>query len=271
MFEEHHVRLAAPEPLLALDNVCADVIEDGISQRLLHDVSFSIYSGRVVGIAGQSGSGKTLTCRSILQLLDPAIRVNGSIRLRGNELNGMAEEQLRTIRGNDIGYIVQNPMNALVSVHSIGSQFVETIRTHTRCSKKDALTLAVQALESVRLPDPPELLKRYPFELSGGMLQRVLIALTMCLSPSIVIADEPTTALDTINQYHVLEELERLRMNQDVAILLITHDLDVIAEMADEVIVMHEGRVVEHNDVLSIFNRPQHAYTQELLHSRLNE
>ncbi|WP_408892066.1 ABC transporter ATP-binding protein [Paenibacillus taichungensis] len=271
MLENHHAKSVTSEPLLVLHDVCADVISNGSSQRLLHHVSFSLQPGRVIGLAGQSGSGKTMTCRSILQLLDSSIRLNGSIRLRGKELNSMTEKELRTIRGNDIGYIVQNPMNALVSVHTIGSQFVETIRTHSHCSKREALSLALQALESVRLPDPAGLLKRYPFELSGGMLQRVLIALTMSLSPSIVIADEPTTALDTINQYRVLEELERLRLNKNVAILLITHDFDVIAEMADEVIVMKEGRIVEHNDVLSIFNRPQHAYTQELLRSRLND
>ncbi|MFC9708379.1 ABC transporter ATP-binding protein [Paenibacillus sp. NPDC056933] len=268
---EHPDMSETPEPLLVLTDVCADFVGGEVaSHRLLHNVSFSLQPGRIVGLAGQSGSGKTMTCRSILQRLDSSIRVSGSIRLMGKELNGMGEKELRSIRGKEIGYIVQNPMNALISVHTIGSQFVETIGAHTRSSKKDALELAVQALESVRLPDPAMLLKKYPFELSGGMLQRVLIALTMCLSPAVVIADEPTTALDTVNQYRVLHELERLRLTHGVAILLITHDLDVIAEMADEVIVMHEGRMVEYNDVLSVFNRPQHPYTKELLRSRLN-
>ncbi|MFB0842665.1 ABC transporter ATP-binding protein [Paenibacillus oleatilyticus] len=236
---------------------------------LIHHIDFDLIQGRVLGLVGESGCGKTVTCSSLLQLMDPNTVVEGSIRLNGRELNGLAPQEMRRIRGKEIGFIMQNPMNAFTPVYTIGNQFIETIRAHCNLSKKQAYDLAAASLESVNLPDPSGLMKLYPFQLSGGMLQRVMIAISMCLKPSVVIADEPTTALDVVNQLQVLRQLERLRSACGTTILLISHDLGVIAEMADEVIVMRHGRIVEHTNVFQLFDHPADPYTQSLLNARL--
>lgn len=249
--------------LLTVTDLCMK--EQTTGMELLQHVSFELLPGQIVGLVGESGSGKTLTCRAILQLLSESMEMSGSIRLKGKEISGLKEAEMRRMRGKEIGYITQNPMGALVPVRTVGSQFVETLRTHLQLSRRDGIALMEQCLGRLGLEEPLTLLQRYPFELSGGMLQRVLIAFTLCLSPSIVIADEPTTALDTVNQYRVLQQLELLRAEAGSAILLITHDLDVIAELADYVLVMQQGRIVEATDVFSLFAVPQHPYTQQLL------
>lgn len=237
---------------------------------LVHKIDFELKPGRVLGLVGESGSGKTITCLSLLQLLDrKSTSVEGSIRLNGRELNGLRAEEMRCLRGKEIALIMQNPMNAFSPMFTIGDQFVETIRTHTALSKKQAVDLAVASLHDVNLPDPSMLIRRYPFQLSGGMLQRVMIAISMCLRPSVLIADEPTTALDVDNQLQVLRQLERIRSEFGTSILLISHDLGVISEMADEVAVMQYGRIVEKADVFELFDHPQHEYTKKLLDARL--
>ncbi|MEC0235788.1 nickel import ATP-binding protein NikD [Paenibacillus kribbensis] len=236
---------------------------------LLEPIDFELKKGQVLGLVGESGSGKTVTCNALLQLLDrQTMDVKGSVRLNGCELNGMAAEEMRRIRGKDIALIMQNPMNAFTPVYTIGAQFMETIRTHTQLTTRQARNLAITALEKMNLPEPAKLLKRYPFQLSGGMLQRVMIAISMCLRPAVVIADEPTTALDVVNQLQVLRELDRLRTEYGTSILLISHDLGVISQMADEVAVMQQGRIVEQAEVHRLFNQPQHEYTKMLLHAR---
>ncbi|EHS54740.1 nickel import ATP-binding protein NikD [Paenibacillus sp. Aloe-11] len=236
---------------------------------LLEPIDFELKKGQVLGLVGESGSGKTVTCNALLQLLDrQTMDVKGSVRLNGRELNGMAAEEIRRIRGKDIALIMQNPMNAFTPVYTIGAQFMETIRTHTQLTTRQARNLAITALEKMNLPEPAKLLKRYPFQLSGGMLQRVMIAISMCLRPAVVIADEPTTALDVVNQLQVLRELDRLRTEYGTSILLISHDLGVISQMADEVAVMQQGRIVEQAEVHRLFNQPQHEYTKMLLHAR---
>ncbi|GLI08212.1 peptide ABC transporter ATP-binding protein [Paenibacillus tyrfis] len=238
---------------------------------LVHKVDFGLKPGRVLGLVGESGCGKSVTCQSILQLLDrKTTHVEGSIQLNGRELNGLKAEEMRRIRGKEIAIIMQNPMNAFSPVFTIGDQFVETIRTHTDFSKKQAFDLAVSSLQDVNLSDPADLMRRYPFQLSGGMLQRVMIAVSMCLRPSVLIADEPTTALDVANQMQVLRQLDRIRSEFGTAILLISHDLGVISEMADEVAVMQHGRIIEKADVFALFDNPQHAYTKLLLDARLS-
>jgi nickel transport system ATP-binding protein len=236
---------------------------------LVKGIDFEVKQGSVLGVVGESGSGKTMTCMSILQLLDrKTTKVEGSIRLRGRELNGLKEAELRRIRGNEIAYIMQNPMNAFSPVFTLGSQFADSICTHSTLSRKQAMELAAEALSDMNLPEPQLLLKRYPFELSGGMLQRAMIALAMCLKPALLIADEPTTALDTVNQLQVLRLLERCRREHGTAIMLISHDLSAIAEMADEVAVMQQGTLVEYADVYDLFRNPQHSYTKQLMDAR---
>lgn len=210
-----------------------------------------------------------VTCNSLMQLINQHTTVEGSIQLSGRELNGLEPKEMRRIRGKEIGFIMKNPMNAFTPVYSIGNQFIETIRTHRKLSKKKAYELAAVSLGKVNLPKPHEILKQYSFQLSGGMLQRVMIAFCMCLKPPVVIADEPTTALDMVNQLQVLRQLEQLRSECGTTILLISHDLSVIAEMADEVMVMQHGKIVEQASVYQLFDHPVNAYTKKLLNARL--
>jgi nickel transport system ATP-binding protein len=236
---------------------------------LVQDTNFELKRGKVLGLVGESGCGKTVTSMSILQLLDrKTTKIEGSIELQGHELNGLGEKEMRKIRGKDIAFIMQNPMNAFTPVFTIGHQFIETIRSHTEWNKKQAKELAIEAMCHVNLPNPDKLLKYYPFQLSGGMLQRVMIAIAACLHPTVIIADEPTTALDVNNQKKVLYHLDKIRSENGSAILLISHDLGVIAEMADEVAVMQNGRIVEKADVFQLFDAPQHEYTKKLLNAR---
>lgn len=236
---------------------------------LVQGINFELKRGKILGLVGESGCGKTLTSMSILQLLNlKTTMIEGSIALKGRELNGLAEKEMRKIRGKDIAFIMQNPMNAFTPVFTIGHQFIETIRSHTQWNKKQATELAIEAMHHVNLPNPAKLLKYYPFQLSGGMLQRVMIAIAASLHPAIIIADEPTTALDVNNQKKVLRHLDKIRSEYGSSILLISHDLGVIAEMADEVAVMQHGRIVEKADVFQLFDHPQHDYTKKLLNAR---
>ncbi|MBE2976919.1 nickel import ATP-binding protein NikD [Priestia megaterium] len=242
--------------------------KNGIT-TLVQDINFELKPGEILGLIGESGCGKTVTSMSILQLLNrKETTIEGSIMLKGQELNGLAEKEMRKIRGKDIAFIMQNPMNAFTPVFTIGHQFVETIRSHTSLNKKQATELAIESMKQVNLPDPDKLLKYYPFQLSGGMLQRVMIAIAASLHPAVIIADEPTTALDVNNQKNVLRHLDKIRSEYGSAILLISHDLGVVSEMADEVAVMQHGKIVEKAGVFQLFDSPKHEYTKKLLNAR---
>ncbi|GLB61978.1 ABC transporter ATP-binding protein [Cytobacillus sp. NCCP-133] len=242
--------------------------QEGFS-TLVQNINFEMNKGKILGLVGESGSGKTVTSMSIVQLHDKKnMDIRGSITLHGKELNGLENREIRKIRGKDIAFIMQNPMNAFTPVFTIGHQFIETIKSHTFLNKKQAKELAIEVMESVDLPNPDKLLKNYPFQLSGGMLQRVMISMAACLQPSVIIADEPSTALDLHSQLLVLRLLDKVRSEYGTSILLISHDLGVISELADDVIVMQNGRIVESANVLDLFDAPQHEYTKKLLRTR---
>ena len=231
-------------------------------------VSFNLNEGKVLGIVGESGSGKSVSAYSILQILAyPGRITSGSIKFRGEELVGASEEKIRNIRGNKISIIFQDPMTSLNPTFTIGNQLREAIMLHTDRNKKQAEERAVEMLELVGINEPHKRVKQYPFELSGGMRQRVMIAMALACEPDILIADEPTTALDVTIQAQILELMGDLQKKLGMAIIMITHDLGVIASMCDEVIVMYAGRVAERGTAPQIFYRPHHEYTKGLIRS----
>jgi oligopeptide/dipeptide ABC transporter ATP-binding protein len=232
------------------------------------NVSFAIYPGETLGVVGESGSGKSVTALSILRLVQSPGRISaGSIRFKGRDLLTLSEPEMRSVRGADIALIFQEPMTALNPVFTIGDQLAETLLVHGRATRREAKTRAVELLEAVRITDPAGRVKDYPHQLSGGMRQRVLIAMAIACKPSLLIADEPTTALDVTIQAQILDLLRDMKDRLQLSLLLITHDLGVIAGTADRVAVMYGGRIVEHAPVRAIFHNPQHPYTRGLLAS----
>ncbi|KAM3113521.1 ABC transporter ATP-binding protein [Phormidesmis sp. 146-33] len=237
-------------------------------RSIVHNVNFQLQPGKVLGIIGESGSGKSATCLSILGLLQGAT-IQGSIQLLGQELIGLETAELRKIRGQKIGIVLQNPASFFNPIAPIQRQFVETLHAHRSLSHADAHSIAIEHLIAVGLTEPERILRQYPFQLSGGMLQRVMIAIARSLRPQVLIADEPTTALDVITQMQILNLIKQLQQQTNCAVLLVTHDLGVIAQMADDVAVMWNGKFVEQTSVEQLFDHPQHSYTRSLLDSRL--
>jgi len=237
--------------------------------RAVDQVSFKIPQGKTVGIVGESGCGKSVTAMSIVGLLpQPSGKIlGGEIKFKGEDLLHCSEKRMQEIRGGEIGVIFQEPMAALNPVHRVGRQVAEVFRVHKKMGKKDAWDAATEMLALLKIPAPEKRMMDYPHHLSGGMRQRVVIALALACRPSLLIADEPTTALDVTVQAQILDLLENLQNEIGMSVMLITHDLGVIAETCDEVVVMYAGRVVESAPVDELFGNPQHAYTKALLRS----
>ena len=236
--------------------------------KAVDGVSFTLNEGTVLGIVGESGSGKSVTAYSILQILThPGRIVSGSVKFRGQELVGISENEMRKIRGNKISIIFQDPMTSLNPTFTIGNQLVETILLHTKRNKEQAQARAIEMLSLVGINEPERRLRQYAYELSGGMRQRVMIAMALACEPDILIADEPTTALDVTIQAQILELMTELQRKLGMAIILITHDLGVVAGMCDEVIVMYAGHLVERGKADDIFYEPAHEYTKGLMRS----
>jgi peptide/nickel transport system ATP-binding protein/oligopeptide transport system ATP-binding protein len=236
--------------------------------RAVNDVSFSIDEGELLGLVGESGCGKSITALSIMRLIYPPGKIaGGSIKFKGEELTTASDDRLREIRGNDIAMIFQDPMTSLNPVFTVGEQIAEALRLHRKLDKKAAKLAAIEAMKEVSIPSPERRADDYPHQLSGGMRQRVMIAMALACDPELLIADEPTTALDVTIQAQILELLNELRRTRKLAVLLITHDLGVVAETADRVCVMYTGKIVEESGVDELFARPKHPYTQGLLKS----
>jgi oligopeptide/dipeptide ABC transporter ATP-binding protein len=256
--------------LLAVEDLRTYFTVDGGTARAVDGVSFSVEKGEAVGIVGESGCGKTVTSLSIMGLVQsPPGRImpGSSIRLEGEELVGASEKRLRAIRGNEVAMIFQEPMTSLNPVFTVGSQIQEALELHRHLGAKEARRVGIALLKEVGISEPDRRFDEYPHQLSGGMRQRVMIAMALSCEPELLIADEPTTALDVTIQAQILELLERLRRQRGMAVLLITHDLGVVAEVCDRVIVMYGGQIVEAGTVHDIFLRPRHPYTQGLLDS----
>ena len=236
--------------------------------KAVNGVSFNLDHGKVLGIVGESGSGKSVTAYSIMQILEKSGQiVGGSIKFNGQELVGIGEKGMKSIRGNKISIIFQDPMTSLNPTYTIGHQLMEAIMLHTPRNKKQAWDRAVEMLRLVNVNEPEKRMKQYPFEFSGGMRQRVMIAMALACEPDILIADEPTTALDVTIQAQILELMQQLQKELGMAIIMITHDLGVVAQMCDEVIVMYAGSICEQGSADEIFYNPKHEYTKGLMRS----
>jgi oligopeptide/dipeptide ABC transporter ATP-binding protein len=256
-------------PILEIEGLTACFPSPAGGGRVLDGVEFAVEEGEVVGIVGESGSGKTMTALSVLQLLPPACHVEaGEILFRGSNLLALGGRRMNAVRGEEISMIFQSPRSSLNPLFRVERTLAQVLRTHRGLKGAEARRASIQLLSDVGLPDPERMLRRYPHELSGGMCQRVMIAFALASNPKLLIADEPTTALDVTVQLQVIELLARLQREHGLTLVLITHNLSVIAELCDRVMVMYLGRIVEQGPVTEIFDHPRHPYTIGLLGSR---
>jgi peptide/nickel transport system ATP-binding protein len=267
------------KPLVSIRDLKTHFFTDEGEVRAVDGASFDIFPGQTLGVVGESGCGKSVTARSILRIVErPGRIVDGQILLRRKGEDGHETEvdltqldadghQMRSIRGGVVGLVFQEPMTSFSPVHTVGNQIMEPIRLHLRVSKQEARERAIELLQQVGIPKPERRIDDYPYQLSGGLRQRAMIAKALSCDPALLIADEPTTALDVTTQSQILDLLRHLQEQRGMAVMLITHNLGVIAEMADDVVVMYLGRVVEKGPVDDIFHTPQHPYTRALLRS----
>lgn len=254
--------------LLEVRNLSVEFPSRHGTLKALHDVSFSIAAGEVLGVVGESGAGKSLTGASIIGLLDPPGRISGGeIHLNGRRIDHLPDEEMRRIRGREIGAIFQDPLTSLNPLYTVGRQIAETIVTHLSLSWAQARERAIELLESTGIPAARERIDHYPHQFSGGMRQRVVIALALAAEPKLIVADEPTTALDVSIQAQIIDLLRTLCRSHGAAVMLITHDMGVIAETADRVAVMYAGRIAEVGPVADVIQRPHHPYTAGLMGS----
>ena len=255
-------------PLLAVNDLKTHFPTRAGIVRSVDGISFHLERGELLGLVGESGCGKSITALSIMRLIAPPGKiVDGEILFEGTNLRALSDGQMRAIRGDDIAMIFQDPMTSLNPVFTVGEQIAETLRLHRKLSRKQARAATIEAMREVAIPDPARRVDDYPHQLSGGMRQRVMIAMALACDPKLLIADEPTTALDVTIQAQILELLNELRKTRELAVLLITHDLGVVAEVADRVAVMYTGKIVEESPVDELFARPKHPYTEGLLRS----
>ena len=255
-------------PLLQVNDLRTRFFTDDGELQAVDGVSFSVEPGEVLGIVGESGCGKSVTCLTIMGLNDPRLSASsGEVLFRGEDLLKASPRRLREVRGDEIAMIFQDPMTSLNPVHTVGKQLVEAVKLHRDVTNKQARARALELLEAVRIPRADRRIDDYPHQFSGGMRQRVMIAMALINSPDLLIADEPTTALDVTTQAQILALLKQLQQDFDTSIILITHDLGVVAEVCDDVVVMYSAKVAEHAQVDEIFERPQHPYTWGLMGS----
>ncbi|MGY4794354.1 ABC transporter ATP-binding protein [Lysinibacillus fusiformis] len=255
--------------MLEVKNLKTGFDIDGEIYHAVDDVSFSVKSGQIIGVVGESGCGKSVMSLSVMQLLPKGIGkiTGGEIKFEGKNIENYSSDDMNKIRGKDISMIFQEPMTSLNPVFTIGSQIQEIILNHSKMSKAEAKSKAIDLLKQVGIPRADQIVDEYPHQLSGGMRQRVMIAIAIACQPKLLIADEPTTALDVTVQAQILDLLKTIQAKNDMSIVLITHDLGVVAEMCDEVIIMYAGKIVERTNVDNLFHNPQHPYTKLLMAS----
>lgn len=255
-------------PLLEVNNLNVSFHQHKQSVTLVDRVSFSVEPGECLGILGESGSGKSMTCKSIMGLLDKSFKVTGEALFGGKDLLGLSREAMRKIRGKEICMILQNPMTCFDPLYRIGDQIKETFSEHLSLSPKEMKKKAIETLELMQIKNPEDVLEKYPHQLSGGMLQRVMIGIALATEPKLIIADEPTTAIDTITQYEIIKEFLKIKENHDAALIFISHDLGVISRLADKVVVMHDAKAVQKGTLTEVFMNPADDYTKTLVEKR---
>ena len=238
-------------------------------KELVRHVNFEVQRGECLGILGESGSGKSMSLKAVLGLLDKNFQVSGQAVFDDKNLIGVPGEELRKLRGNQIGMVLQNPMTCFDPLYRIGSQMAETFAMHTDWNGEKIRSVSLEVLDQMRIHDGAEVLEKYPHQLSGGMLQRIMIGIAMALSPELLIADEPTTAIDAITQYEILEEFERIKREKKTAMIFITHDLGAISKVADRIMVMNSGRIVDQGDFHHILHHAKDPYTRLLVEKRM--
>ncbi|MCC6378681.1 MAG: ABC transporter ATP-binding protein [Burkholderiales bacterium] len=260
--------MTASAPLLAVDRLRIEFPTRRGTLVAVHDVSFEIARGEVLGVVGESGAGKSITGAAIIGLIDPPGRIaGGEIRLEGRRIDALPPAEMRRVRGREIGAVFQDPLTSLNPLYTIGRQLVETIRTHLSTGEAEARARAIALLEEVGIPAASRRIDQYPHQFSGGMRQRVVLALALCAQPKLIVADEPTTALDVSIQAQIIQLLKRLCRDHGTAVMLVTHDMGVIAETADRVAVMYAGRIVEIGPAADLIHRPRHPYSIGLMGS----
>lgn len=257
------------KPILELKDLSVTFHQHKKSVTLVDKVSFSVQAGECLGILGESGSGKSMTCKAAMGLLDKSFRITGQALFEGLDLLTLSRERMRRLRGKDICMILQNPMTCFDPLYRIGDQMTETFAEHTSLSDKEMRKKALETLELMQIKNSEDVLKKYPHQLSGGMLQRVMIGLALSTNPKLIIADEPTTAIDTITQYEILKEFLRIKNTCSCGMIFISHDLGVISKMADHVLVMHNTKAVQAGSLQDILNHPADAYTKTLVEKRM--
>ena len=254
------------EPLLQIEDLHVSFFTPAGEVKALGGISYALDVGEVIGVVGESGSGKSVSVNALMQILQfPGRITSGAIRFGGHEIEKLTDKEMQAIRGKEVAMIFQDPMTSLNPVYTIGNQLMETLRKHTGCGKAEAFTKSVEMLTMVGINNPEQRMKQYPHELSGGMRQRVMIAMALCCQPKLLIADEPTTALDVTIQAQILDLMKNLRSETEAAIILITHDLGIVSDICDKVIVMYSGKIVERGGIDDIFYRTGHPYTKGLL------
>lgn len=255
-------------PVFTLDNLRVTLHSRRQEVELVKGVSFSVAPGECLGILGESGSGKSMSIKAAMGLLDKNFRVSGSATFQGEELLGKSAEALRRLRGGKVGIVLQNPMTCFDPMYRIGAQIAETFSAHNAWGREEIRLRSLEMLEKMRIRNPEEVLEKYPHQLSGGMLQRVMIGIATAMSPKLLIADEPTTAIDAITQFEILDELLRIKQAHGVAMVFISHDLDAISRVADRIVVLNQGVVVDRGNFHHILHHAQDPYTRLLVEKR---
>ena len=257
------------KPAIKVEDLCVDLGARRQKKRIVDHVEFEVYPGECLGILGESGSGKSMSLKAVLGLLDKNFQVSGQAVFDDKNLIGAPGEELRKLRGNQIGMVLQNPMTCFDPLYRIGSQMAETFAMHTDWNGEKIRSVSLEVLDQMRIHDGAEVLEKYPHQLSGGMLQRIMIGIAMALSPELLIADEPTTAIDAITQYEILEEFERIKREKKTAMIFITHDLGAISKVADRIMVMNSGQIVDQGDFHYILHHAKDPYTRLLVEKRM--